>query len=435
MSVRIKHIAGETGFFREGDDIVAIDEMPVEDQLDLIFHLPDDGSALFTIRRKDGRLVSRSLTTATFDRAGLTFDEMRFEQCHSRCPFCFVDQMPPGLRPALYEKDDDYRLSFLFGNFITLNDVKDEEIERITDLHLSPLYISVHAVDAGTRSRLFGRPMRRNIIDVIATLAENDITMHMQIVLVPGINDGPVLDETVRELFRYYPACRSLAVVPVGLTAHRSGLSVLAGVSAGEAVELIRWAEKSRERIKRETGGEQFLHLADEFYLMADEELPAEEEYDGFPQISNGVGMCRMFISEVLKDIERLASASNETVTMAVVSGTLGARFLKRYVLSVVHERAPRIHIEPIVVENRLFGETVGVSGLIAGHDIIDAIGKSGTIADCIVIPPNAVNHDGLLIDDMRPKDIEEAIGVPVRVPETTFLESGIVRACMEGSK
>lgn len=432
MSVRIKHIGGSSGFFMEGDEIVEIDSHQIEDQLDLLFNLPEEGSALFTVLRTGGKRVSRRLRIETYGRAGLVFEEMRFKRCRSRCTFCFVEQMPSGMRPALYDKDDDYRLSFLFGNFITLNDVTESNIRRIIDMHLSPLYISVHAIDTDVRARLFGRPMKHDILELMAELASNGITMHAQIVIVPGVNDGETLDETVKGLFRLYPSCRSVAVVPVGLTAHREGLAHLESVTEGEAADFVFWAGRSRERFRKKTGEESFLHLSDEFYLMSGEELPPAGEYDDFPQIANGVGMCRLFVDGIESEMEGMSGKPHGDVSIALVTGRLGALFLERYVLPTVERKLPWMRIELIAVENRLFGDTVGVSGLIGGTDILEAAG--GTRASCIILPPNALNHEGLLIDDLKPEDIESALGLPVLVPELTFLEKSVISAC-EGKR
>ena len=433
MSVRIRDIGGVSGFFRAGDEIVGIDSHAIEDQLDLLFHLPDEGSAVFTLLRQGKGRISRRLRIETYERAGLVLEEMRFERCRSRCPFCFVEQMPPGLRPGLYIKDDDYRLSFLFGNFITLNDVSDADIRRIIEMHLSPLYLSVHAIDPDVRARLFGRPMKNDILGRIKELTSNGITIHAQIVLVPGINDGGILDETVDSLFGFFPGCRSLAVVPVGLTAHRKGLARLEGVTDGQAVDLASWADRKRRRFRRETGGESFLHLSDEFYLMSGRELPLAADYDGFPQISNGVGMCRLFIDEIESGAERISRERRGDLSIAVVTGKLGAIFLGRYVLPIVERALPRMRISLVTVDNRLFGERVGVSGLLGGADIIEA--AAGTAASCLVLPPNALNHDGLLIDDMRPEQLESALGIPVVVPESTFLDETVITACERGRR
>ncbi len=428
MSVRIRDIEGVSGFFREGDEIVEIDSHAIADQLDLLFHLPDEGSAVFTLLRSGKRRVSRRLRIETYQRAGLVLEEMRFERCRSKCTFCFVEQMPRGLRPGLYIKDDDYRLSFLFGNFITLNDVSNGDIRRIIGMHLSPLYLSVHAVDPEVRTKLFGRPMKNNILEQIAELASNGITMHAQIVLVPGINDGKVLDETVDRLFEFFPACKSVAVVPVGLTAHRKGLAELRIVTDGEAADLVSWADNRRKQFRKKTSGESFLHLSDEFYLMSGEELPQASDYDGFPQISNGVGMCRLFIEEIKNGIDRISTESHSDISIAVVTGSLGALFLRRYVLPILEGALSWMGISLVTVENRLFGNTVGVSGLIGGADIIE--NAAGTKASCLVLPPNALNHEGLLIDDMRPEQLESALGMPVIVPESTFLEEAVISAC-----
>lgn len=432
MGVLIKSITGVSDFFEPGDEIVSIDSIPVKDQLDLIFNLPDQGSAELEVLKRDGTKVSLSVEASTFERAGLVLEEMEFVRCRSKCVFCFVDQMPRGLRPSLYVKDDDYRLSFLFGNFITLNDISEAEIERIIEMHLSPLYISIHAVDENVRRRLFGRKPNRAIMQVLERFSESGITMHAQVVLVPGINDEAILEETVRELYGLYPACRSLAIVPVGLTAHREGLTRLDPVTAEIAGRIVRWAGGVREGFRRETGSESFLHLADEFYLLAGETFPPSPEYDGYPQIANGVGMCRSFMEGLENDLEALSEAERSPISMGVVTGSLGGRFFRNHLLPIVRERAPWIDIVLIPVRNRLLGDQVGVSGLLAGRDIIRAIEALDESFDCIVIPANSVNHEGKLIDDTTPEDISRATGRRVLVAEGTFLGSDVIGSIRE---
>jgi putative radical SAM enzyme (TIGR03279 family) len=409
---------------------VSINERPVEDQLDIVFLTEGETSRRFTVRRTGGEVVSRILSPGSFKRAKLVLEEMEFERCHSRCIFCFVDQMPNGLRPSLYEKDDDYRLSFLFGNYITLNDIGKRDIERILALHLSPLYISVHAIDRRVRERLFGRRLRRDIKKTIDTLARGGVTIHAQVVLVPGINDGAVLDETIEELFAFFPAVRSVAVVPVGLTDHRAGLPVIEPATERSARALIRWAEKKRESFEYKTGGERFLYLSDEWYLLARRVLPSYEAYGEFWQIANGVGICRRFIESVEHDAEKLRNRAAPPFGMTIVTGALGGRFMRRYVVPLLASRLPACRLQLLVVRNRLFGNRVGVSGLLAGRDIIRTFRRRGKATSCLVLPPNAVNHDGLLIDDLSPGDIGLELGVPVLMPEDTFLEDHVVRAC-----
>ncbi len=409
--------------------------MPVEDQLDIVFLTDGETNRRFTVRRTGGEFVSRILSPGSFKKAKLVLEEMEFERCHSRCIFCFVDQMPGGLRPSLYEKDDDYRLSFLFGNYITLNDIGRRDIERILALHLSPLYISVHAIDRRIRERLFGRRLRRDIRKTIGTLARGGVTIHAQVVLIPGVNDGMVLDGTIEQLFAFFPAVRSVAVVPVGLTDHRDGLPVLETVTERSARALIRWAEKKGESFEYKTGGDRFLYLSDEWYLLARRVLPANEAYGEFWQSANGVGMCRRFIESVQRDAEDLRRRDVPPFDMTIVTGALGGRFMRRYVVPLLTSRLPACRLQLLVVRNRLFGNRVGVSGLLAGRDIIRTFRRRGKATSCLVLPPNSVNHDGLLIDDLRPDDIGRELGVPVLVSEDTFLEDRIVRGCGGGER
>jgi putative radical SAM enzyme (TIGR03279 family) len=429
MTVRIARIDGRSSFFKPGDEIVKIGSRPVEDQLDVLFRTAGNGSARFLIRRGT-RLHARVLTFDGFARQRLVFDPMRFIRCRSNCVFCFMDQMPEGMRRSLYEKDDDYRLSFLFGNFISLADVRERDIARIIELRLSPLYISVHAASARIRERMFGRSMRRDILRDLARLADAGITMHTQIVIVPGFNDGAVLRDTVRRLFALYPACRSVAIVPVGLTKHRAGLANLRALTVSEARAVIDWAERERAKFAKRTGGEAFLHLADEFYLATNRALPSADTYGDFPQLANGVGVCRHFLGMVQADIARLRRRRQPAARMMVVTGTLGARFMRRYVAPLIAEGLPCVSVRILAVRNRLFGPTVNVSGLLPGRDILRAVKRCRARGGCLVIPPNAVNHEGRFLDDLRPADVEHEAGTPVVVARSTFLENRVLRRC-----
>ena len=431
MTVRISRIQGRSGYFKPGDEIVSIDSRPAEDQLDVLFHTAGDGSARFTIRR-GVRTLSRVLTFGEFARARLVFEGMRFLRCRSNCIFCFMDQMPRGMRGSLYEKDDDYRLSFLFGNFITLNDIRDRDIARIIRLGLSPLFISVHAARPSVRERIFGRAMRRDVMKDLSRLARGGIVMHAQIVLVPGVNGGAVLRDTVRKLFALYPACRSVAIVPVGLTKHRGGLPSVRGVTVSESRALIKWAERERPRLARITGGDAFLHLADEFYLSTNRTLPPAAAYGDFPQLANGVGMCRYFLNALERDIDRLRKRPGNPANLTIATGTLGASFMRRYVIPLLAERLPHCSPHILVVRNRLLGPRVNVSGLLSGRDIMRAAERSGAVAGCLVIPANALNHAGVFLDDLTPADLARELGVPVVAARSTFLEGRVLRRCRE---
>ena len=430
MPVKITEIRGSGGFFRKGDIITAIDGRKVADQLDLYFNLSGVDAALFSLERDFGKKVERRIRIETFERAEPVFEDMRFIRCSSRCIFCFVDQMPPGMRDTLYFKDDDYRLSFLFGNYITLNDISETELRRIVEYRLSPLFVSVHATDKKVRGKIFGRPMKKDIMAVLSRLADAGISIHTQIVVIPGVNDGRVLAKTMRDLFELYPACSSLAVVPVGLTGHRKGLPRLRKVTASQAREMIDLAEEMNMRFRKKTGGHDFAFMSDEFYLLADRVFPEAERYDGFEQLSNGVGMSRLFIESIKDRVVHLKKRRRQpSGRMTLVTGRLGGRLLRRHILPIVKNALPDLSIKAVTVSNSTFGKSVTVSGLLSGTDISSALKRHGPTTGVLILPPNTVNHEGRMIDDMRPADLGKELGMKVLVPKEDFLEDRILRA------
>ena len=431
MSVRIVEICGSEGFFRRGDRIKAIDGKQVGDQLDLFYILSGIDSAVFSLERDDGRTVERKIRVDTLQRAAPVFEEMHFIRCASRCIFCFVDQMPAGMRESLYFKDDDYRLSFLFGNYITLNDITRTQVRRIIEYNLSPLYVSVHATDEKVRSKIFGRQMRNDIMSVLAELADGGISIHAQVVVIPEMNDGRILARTMRDLFKLYPACRTLAVVPVGLTGHRDRLTRLRKVSAAEARKMIDLASDSNSGFFKKTEGHDFVFMSDEFYLLADRVFPDAETYGGFEQLSNGVGMSRLFVDGIRERIDHLNKRKvPPSGIMTLVTGRLGSRLMRRHVLPMVNRALPGLSIKLVKVDNSTFGRSVGVSGLLSGADISMAVRRAGGPKGILVLPPNTVNHEGILIDNIRPTALGKELGTKVLVPAEDFLENRILRAC-----
>ncbi len=431
MSVKIIEICGSRGFFRSGDRITSIDGRKVSDQLDLYFLLSGVESAIFGLEREDGRKAERRIRVETLEKAAPVFEEMRFTNCASRCIFCFVDQMPPGMRDTLYFKDDDYRLSFLFGNYITLNDISRPQIKRILEYNLSPLYVSVHATDKKVRSKIFGRPMKNDILSILSELAEGGISIHAQVVVIPGVNDGKVLTRTIKDLIRLYPACRTLAVVPVGLTGHRKGLTPIKKISASQARTLIDLADVMNSRFNEDTGGHDFVFMSDEFYLLGGRTFPEAERYGGFEQLSNGVGMCRLFIDSIINRLDQLKERKTLPAgSMTLATGRLGGRFLRKHIVPVVRRALPDLSIKVVTVSNSTFGSSVTVSGLISGADVSSAVRKAGGAEGVLVLPPNTVNHEGTMIDDTRPSRLGRELGTKVLVPEEDFLEDKILRAC-----
>ncbi|MCK5119051.1 MAG: DUF512 domain-containing protein [Candidatus Latescibacteria bacterium] len=403
---------------RVGDSLERINGHPARDVLDVWFRMADE-SAILELRR-DGEVFEVRIEEAEDRDLGLGFEEMTIRRCGNRCVFCFVDQLPPGMRPALYVKDEDVRLSFLHGGYVTLSDVSGEDIERIVEQRLSPLYISVHATDPQVRKRLLGR---RGGVEVLATmqrLAAARIWMHTQIVLCPGINDGPELERTVRGLSDLFPHVRSIAVVPVGLTRHRDGLAPLKPVGRAEARRCIEQVTEWQEALLNRFG-ERLVYAADECYLAAGLEIPSAEDYEDFPQIENGVGMVRQFLDAFVAEEKRLPKGLKERLSLTLVTGRSAEGFLRRIVARLEQMRGLSVRV--VAVKNRFFGESITVSGLLTGQDILVALERE-TVGDAVLLPPNCVNEDGLLLDDQTPEEMGQALGVPVEVGSYDLVES-----------
>jgi putative radical SAM enzyme (TIGR03279 family) len=397
-----------------GDEILQVSHKRTEDALDFHFHAAAEGPVTLTVRKPDGRVREVSLDGETLAELGLRFSPMDFKRCRNKCVFCFVDQMPKGLRPSLYVKDEDVRLSFLFGNFTTLNDVTEAELQRILEQHLSPQYVSVHAVTPAVRERLFGRPMKRDILDTLRRLAEGGIEIHTQVVLCPGLNDGEELDRTIETLGSLHEEIRSLAVVPVGLTRHRRGLPEIRPYDAGEMNRVIDQVHRHRERF-RATQGRAFVHLSDEWYLVTERPLPEAADYEGFPQLDNGVGMTRHFLDELEPDIE--AGLPRDLSDRTVVTGRLGERVWRRYLFPRLVSAGVEALPELVVVDNRFFGPTVTVAGLLTAGDIavaLDARRSRGPVG----LPPNLVNPEGLFLDGPDLPTFERTVGRPVAIAD-----------------
>ena len=405
-------IAAEIGI-EPGDRVLALNGVPVADLLDYRFYSTDEQLTV-TLDRRNGEQWLLEIEKEYDEDLGLVFAEPfgRMRRCRNRCLFCFVDQMPPGLRSSLYVKDDDYRLSFVEGNFITLTNVGDRELRRIADQRLSPLYISVHTTNPALRRRMMGHPRAGAVMDQLRYLAAADIEMHTQVVLCPGLNDGGELRRTIRDLAALWPAVRSLAVVPVGLTRFRAGLFPLRACTPAAARELIAEITALQEEFRRKWGSS-FVQLADEFYLSAGQAVPPAEAYDGFPQLENGVGLARLFLDEWRAVEAGGLPGKVPPRRVTVVTGRLGA-----VLLAPVAARLNRIrglHVDLAVVDNDFFGHTVTVAGLLTGADIRKTLlGKLR--GDLVVLPKTALRDDHLFLDDMTLSELQETLQVPVAV-------------------
>ena len=399
-SVRPGGLAARHGL-RAGDAIELINGEPLIDQVDFEA-LTARSRVRLTVVKADGERREITIIKPREAALGLdmepAFNEMKPMQCKNHCVFCFIDQMPPNMRKTLYVKDDDWRFSLMMGNYITLTNLSDEEFERLIRRKASPLYISVHAMDPAVRVRMMLNPAAARLPERLDRLKEAGIRFNCQIVLCPGINDGPVLDDTLERLSGYLPNVQSVAVVPVGLTKFREHLPRLENFDADGALAVIRQAERWQARFL-EIAGTRFVFPSDEFYCRANVPLPDEEWYEGYPQIENGVGLLRQY-EEALAARSRQGKSAGEHGAerkVTILCGTSIAPVMRQWIERYAPP-GPQVTVQPVV--NRFFGETITVSGLLTGQDLLQAAEACG--ADEIMIPANTLRSEGdLFLDDM----------------------------------
>jgi len=396
---------------RPGQLLIQMSGQPVRDILDYQFYLHDENIKLI-LKDKSAKTRTVSFRKDFEEDLGIELPAMRTKKCRNNCIFCFVDQLPSGMRESLYLKDEDYRLSFLQGSYITMTDLKAEEMERIIKQRLSPLFISVHSTDESVRKRLMGRREIPNILEMISQLAQGGIQLHCQLLICPGINDGQALCTSVEELSQFFPAVQSVAVVPVGLTGYRQGLPDIRPVSSDDAGHLIQkgniWQRKFRQRF-----GLGFVYLSDEIFLMAGVSLPPKEYYDGFPQIENGVGMVRHFLDQLRQHQRTYPHRLPKAKIITLVTGTAAAPFMAGTVIKHLSQ-VENLTVHLVVVANKFFSGGVSVSGLLTGSDILKTF-QNRTAQGTVILPPNCLNGEGLFLDDLRVADLEGELGVEVR--------------------
>jgi len=399
-----------SGHVEEGDLLLEIDGRPPLDILDYL-EATEGRRVFLRLKRGSGEITFKARKEAGVP-LGLVLDEAVFDgvrTCRNKCIFCFVDQMPRGLRPTLYVKDDDYRLSFYYGNFVTLNNLSGEDLERITRLRLSPLYVSLHSTDPDLRSRLMGGNAEAGL-ETLKILLDEGLEIHLQVVVCPGINDGEALRRTLGDVLEKYPAA-SLGTVPLGMTSRAPALD--AGLkphdrrSSREVLEIV---EEYQGRAQKERG-ERVFFAADEFYLLAGREFPAGEEYEGYPQLENGVGMARKFIDDALEAAATVKAGA--CPGRGVITGVAGEAVIRK-----ILEGTSMGETEVAVIKNRLFGESVTVAALLGGGDIIAGLKVSRVSARELLVPDTML-REGRFIDDLTLGDLEQETGaalIPVEV-------------------
>ena len=397
-----------------GEKLISINGHTVEDVLDYRFYGYDRDPALVLEGRNGGRRSVR-VRKEDAEELGLNFETYLMDEprpCSNHCLFCFVDQMAPGCRDTLYFKDDDARLSFLMGNYITLTNLSKREIQRIIDLRISPINVSVHATDPKVRAVLLGNKAGADSLETMRAFAQAGIVMNAQIVLCPGYNDGEQLQRTMEDMAAWGFA--SCSVVPVGLTKFREGLSRLQPVDRACAARTIDQVE-AFGKICLEKYGSRLFFCSDELFIRAGRELPDEAYYEGYVQIENGVGMLRSLIEEFEAGL-RLEDRPVEVSAFTIATGVSARPFLQELADKV--ERQLGVHGQVIAVENDFFGHTIDVAGLVTGKDLIGQL-RGRELGKRLLMPVNMLRHGGdVFLDDLHVSDVEKALGVPVTVVE-----------------
>ncbi len=403
---------------RANDYLISLNGHEINDLLDYHFCQAEENLTITFSRNKSQQQV---LIQKAFDEdLGIEVADLRVRACSNNCIFCFIKQNPPGMRRAIYFCDEDYRYSFLYGNYITLTDLNDKELSRIVEQRLSPLYISVHATDPEVRKSIFRFQSDDCLMEKIDYLYRNRIELHTQIVLVPGINDGEILEKTITDLYQFRDSVKTLALVPVGLTRHRKKLPHLNPVTKELASSLVHRSEYWNRRY-RNNEGDPFVYLSDEIYLLANQPFPITGHYGPYYQVENGVGLCRQLIDSVEQQRQDFPKTLSKPKRIGFITSKLAEPVLRDYLLPYLNMIA-NLTVEVLAVTNHFFGETVTVSGLLTGQDIIEQFPKSLKY-DLIFLPPRCINEDGLLLDDMTPADIGKAVGSPVLVGNDDIVE------------
>ena len=406
---------GEELELEPGDVLVSINGQPVEDVFDYRYLMNDEVVELL-IRKKNGEEWELEVEKDYEDDLGVEFENSLmddYRSCSNHCIFCFIDQMPPNMRETLYFKDDDSRLSFLQGNYVTLTNMSEYDLDRIIKFHLSPINVSFQTMNPELRCKMLHNRFAGDALKKVDKLYQGGVIMNGQIVLCKGVNDRDELEYSLEKLSEYAPVLQSVSVVPVGLSKYRDGLYPLEPFDREDAEYLIEQVERW-QKIMMERHGIHFIHASDEWYILAGKKLPEETRYDGYLQLENGVGMMRLLETEVK---ERLAGleGDNREFTASVATGKLAAPFIQQY-MKLIQEKFPNIKVNVYTIRNDFFGERITVSGLITGADLREQL-KDRELGEKILIPCNMLRSgEDVFLDDLTVDDIREALGTELVV-------------------
>ena len=410
---------GEELGIEPGDKLLSMNGSEISDVFDYYYYMEDEELVLL-IEKPSGEQWELEIEKDEDESLGLVFEQSlmdEYRSCRNKCMFCFIDQMPEGMRDTLYFKDDDSRLSFLQGNYITLTNMSDEDVARIVKYHLEPINISFQTTNPELRCRMLHNRFAGDALKKVDILYQGGIRMNGQIVLCKGVNDGEELERSIRDLTGYLPFLRSVSVVPVGLTKYREGLYPLEPFTKEEAREVLRTIHAWQDKVYEEFGLH-FIHAGDEWYILAGEELPEEERYDGYLQLENGVGMLRLLFNEFEEGLQELEGDSRKR-EVSLATGKLAYPYLKR-MLERLTEKFPHVLVHLYQIENHFFGECITVSGLITGQDLAEQL-KGQQLGEALLLPCNMFRTgEEVFLDDFTLQDVENTLQVPVDIVKSS---------------
>ena len=402
-----------------GDELLRVNGEIIEDVFDYHFQTNDTYLEL-TIRKKDGEEWDLEIEKEYDEEIGITFENEFMDQyrsCSNNCIFCFIDQMPPGMRPTLYFKDDDSRLSFLQGNYITLTNMSDHDIDRIIRYHLAPINISFQTTNPELRCKMLHNRFAGEALKKVDILYRGQIEMNGQIVLCKGVNDGEELERTIRDLTGYLPYLKSVSIVPVGLTKYRDGLYPLEPFTKEDAREVLSVIHRWQEKIYQEHGIH-MIHAGDEWYVLAEEEVPEEERYDGYLQLENGVGMMRLLFNEVQEALSAVTGDGRQR-EISLATGRLMYPYIGK-ILEEIRKKFPNITTHLYAIRNDFFGERITVSGLITGQDLTGQL-KGQPLGERLLLPCNMLKiGEPVFLDDFTLEEVENSLQVKTDIVKSS---------------
>ena len=418
-------IAEEMGI-EAGDKLISINDNTIEDVFDYHYYVNDEEIVLL-IEKPDGEEWELEIEKDYEEDLGIVFEQGlmdEYRSCRNKCMFCFIDQMPKGMRETLYFKDDDSRLSFLQGNYITLTNMSDHDVDRIVKYHLEPINISFHTTNPELRCKMLHNRFAGEALKKVDKFYEGGIQMNGQIVLCKGINDGEELERSIRDMSKYLPHLQSVSVVPVGLTKYRDGLYPLESFTKEDAEKVIDTIEKW-QKIFYEEYGLHFIHGGDEWYILAEREMPEEERYDGYLQLENGVGMLRLLMNEFEEAYGEIEGDERQ-IEVSMATGFLAYPYLKK-MIEKLKEKFPNVTVHLYPIRNDFFGEKITVAGLITGQDLIAQL-NGQKLGERLLLPCNMLRSgEEVFLDDVTLSDLKDSLQIQVDIVKSSgwdFIEA-----------